>query len=226
MFRRIFACALILAAMFCMTGCGGDEKPAATNNTDPTPDKAVLAYAELLTHGKSDNAAAAGFTDADKIELGNAIVTGFVNSIAEVSPLSEKSVQAITKIFHEKFSKDMKFTATVKKDDAANPVVELKTTPIDYNAAVQGAGAIDEWIALVGMVGQLKADGVTDEQLKANNEVQNVAVTALTKFINAIPLQGEKTFDVTCNKIKDSDGKEHWAPADIDAFNKFLTGQK
>ena len=225
MFKRIFACALILAAMFCMTGCGG-EKPASTENNNPTPDKAVLAYAELTTYGKSDNAAAAGLTDKEKSDISNAIITGFAKSIAEVAPLSDNSLQAITKVFHEKFSKDMKFTATVKKDDAANPVVELKTTPIDYNAAVQGAGAIDEWIALVGMVGQLKADGVTDEQLKANNEVQNVAVTALTKFINAIPLQGEKTFDVTCNKVKDSDGKEHWAPADIDAFNKFLTGQK
>ena len=225
MFKRIFACALILAAMFCMTGCGG-EKPASTENNNATPDKAVLAYAELTTHGKSDNAAAAGLTDKEKSDISNAIITGFAKSIAEVAPLSDNSLQAITKVFHEKFSKDMKFTATVKKDDAANPVVELKTTPIDYNAAVQGAGAIDEWIALVGMVGQLKADGVTDEQLKANNEVQNVAVTALTKFINAIPLQGEKTFDVTCNKIKDSDGKEHWAPSDIDAFNKFLTGQK
>lgn len=224
MFRRIFTCALILAAMFCMTGCGGDEKPAATDNA--TADKAVLAYAEMLTHGKSDNAAAAGFTDKDKTDLGNAIITGFVNSIAEVAPLSEKSVQAITKVFHEKFSKDMKFTATVKKDDAKNPVVELKTTPMDSDGAIQAAGKNDEWIALVGIVGQLKADGATDDQLKANDDVQAAAVTALTKYINAIPMQAEQTFDVTCSQVKGSDGKMYWAPENPEALTKFITGQK
>lgn len=226
MFKRIFACTLILAAMFCMTGCGGDEKPAATNNTDPTPDKAVLAYAEMLTHGKTDNAAAAGFTDKEKTELGNAVVAGFVTSLAEVAPLNDKSVQAITKVYHEKFSKDMKFTATVKKDDAKNPVVEIKTTPMDSDAAIQAAGKNDEWIALVGMVGQLKADGATNDQLKANNDVQTAAVNALTKHINAIPLQSEKTLDVTCSQVKGSDGKMYWAPENPEALTTFITGQK
>lgn len=226
MFKRIFACALILAAMFCMTGCGGDEKPASTENNNATADKAVLAYAELLTHGKTDNAASAGFTDKDKTDLSNAIITSFVNSIAEVAPLNDKSVQAITKVFHEKFSKDMKFTATVKKDDAKNPVVELKTTPMDSDAAIQAAGKNDEWIALVGIVGQLKADGATNDQLKANDDVQTAAVNALTKYINAIPLQSEKTLDVTCSQVKGSDGKMYWAPENPEALTKFITGQK
>ena len=225
MFKRIFACALILAAMFCMTGCGG-EKPASTENNNATPDKAVLAYAELTTHGKSDNAAAAGLTDKEKSDISNAIITGFAKSIVEVAPLSDNSLQAITKVFHEKFSKDMKFTATVKKDDAANPVVELKTTPIDYNAAVQGAGAIDEWIALVGMVGQLKADGATDDQLKQNPEVQKLAVTAFTKYIEGVPFQEEKTFEVPCVKVDGSDGKVHWAPEDGKKLTDFVTGRK
>jgi len=81
-------------------------------------------------------------------------------------------------------------------------------------------------IALIGMVGQLKADGVTDEQLKANADVQKLAVTALTKYVDAIPLQGEKTFDVVCKEIKGSDGKTRWTPEDEDALVKFITGQK
>ena len=219
MYGRIFVCALILAATLCLAACGGEKQPANV-------DKAVLAYAQLATCGKSDNAEAAGLTEADQAEIAKTIADDLIAGIAEVVPLSDQSAQSVTAAFHERFAKDMKFTATVKKDDAKAPVVELKTTPIDYNGTLQAANKIDQWIALVGMVGQLKADGVTDEQLKANNEVQNVAVTALTKFVNAAPLQGEKTFDVTCAKIKGSDGKEHWAPADLDAFTKFLTGQQ
>ena len=216
---KIFVCALILAATFCIAACGGEKQ---TSNAD----KAVLAYAELMTQGKSDNATVADISDADKTEIAKTISANFIAGIAEVAPLNDESAQAVTAAFNERFAKDMKFTATIKTDDAAHPVVELKTTPIDYKAAVQGAGSIDEWLALVGMVGKLKADGATDAQLKSNADVQKLAVTALTKFVNAVPLQGEKTFDVTCDKVKGSDGKDHFAPADLDAFTKFLTGQQ
>ena len=180
----------------------------------------------MATQGKSDNAAAAGIPDADKAEIATTIVNGFFAGIAEVAPLNEQSAQTVAAAFYDKFAKDMKFTATVKKDDAKAPVVELKTTPMDYNGVLQAASKVDEWIALMGAVGQLKADGVTVDQLKANADVQKLAVDALTKIVNAAPMQGEKTFDVTCSKVKGSDGKEHWAPADLDAFTKFLTGQQ
>ncbi len=216
---KIFVCALILAATFCIAACGGEKQ---TSNAD----KAVLAYAELMTQGKSDNATVADISDADKTEIAKTISANFIAGIAEVAPLNDQSAQAVTAAFNERFAKDMKFTATIKTDDAAHPVVELKTTPIDYKAAVQGAGSIDEWLALVGMVGKLKADGATDAQLKSNADVQKLAVTALIKFVSSIPLQGEKTFDVTCDKVKGSDGKDHFAPADLDAFTKFLTGQQ
>ena len=216
---KIFVCALILAVTFCIAACGGEKQ---TSNAD----KAVLAYAELMTQGKSDNATVADISDADKTEIAKTISANFIAGIAEIAPLNDQSAQAVTAAFNERFAKDMKFTATIKTDDAAHPVVELKTTPIDYKATVQGAGSIDEWLALVGMVGKLKADGSTDAQLKSNADVQKLAVTALTKFVSSIPLQGEKTFDVTCDKVKGSDGKDHFAPADLDAFTKFLTGQQ
>lgn len=218
MYGRIFVCTLILAATFCIAACGGDKQ--ASN-----ADKAVLAYAQLVTQGKSDDAAAASITDADQAEIAKTIVNKFFAGIADIAPLNEQSAQAVTAAFYGKF-KDMKFTAAIKTNDANHPVVELKTTPMDYNGILQSAGRIDEWLALMGTVGQLKADGATDDQLKANKDFQTLAVTALTKVINSAAFQGEKTFDVTCDKVKGSDGKEHWAPADLDAFTKFITGQQ
>ena len=217
MLRKIFVCALTLVAIFCLVGCGGEQKSNA--------DKAVLAYAELITGGESANMAAAGISDADKNEIRKDVINAFVDGVKDVVPLTEQSADAVATKFYAKFKTEMKFQ-TLKKDDKEHPVVELKTTPMDQEGANKALAANDELIALVGMVGQLKADGMTDEQLKANAEVQKLAVTALTKFVEAIPLQGEKTFDVTCKEVKGSDGKTHWAPEDEDALVKFITGQK
>ena len=173
MYGRIFVCTLIFAATLCIAACGGDKQ--ASN-----ADKAVLAYAELTTQGKSDNAAAAGITEADQSEIAKTIVNKFFAGIADIAPLSEQSAQAVTAAFYEKF-KGMKFTAAIKTNDANHPVVELKTTPMDYNGILQSAGRIDEWLALMGTVGQLKADGATDDQLKANKDFQTLAVTALRR---------------------------------------------
>ena len=75
------------------------------------------------------------------------------------------------------------------------------------------------------MVGQLKSDGATDEQLKGNSKVQKLAVTALEKYIDNIPLQAEKSLDVTCEAVEGSDGKTIWVPKDLKIFKDFIRGQ-
>ena len=102
----------------------------------------------------------------------------------------------------------------------------MTTTPPDQIGANRAAVNNDELIALIGMVGQLKSDGATDEQLKENPDVQKLAITALKKYIDNIHFQPEKTFDVLCMKITGRDGNIHWAPANSEAFVNFLTGQQ
>lgn len=218
MIQKIFVCALVLVAIF-LCGCGSEKILG-------TADKAVLAYAEISMTGGSSNMSAAGFTEDDQKEIRRNMSNTFIDSMKNITPLSEESAQEVTKIYFDKLKGSVTFKATLAKDDPEHPIVELTTTPIDQGESAKTAAIKDdELLALIGMVGQLKSNGATDEQLKENPEVQKLAVTALAKYIDNIHFQPEKTFEVTCTKITGRDGNIHWAPANSEAFVNFLTGQ-
>ena len=218
MLRKIFICVLTLAALL-ISGCG-EEKIVGT------PDKAVLAYCEIITMGESPNMEAAGFTETDNKNLRNVIVKIFAESFNSIVPLSEESANTLANTFYENSKAKMTFQTKIKTEDSDKPVVELTATPLDMSKAVGVSGANDELIALIGMVGKLKSDGATDEQLKDNPEVQKLAVVAFSKSITEIPVQSEKTFEVPCEKVTGTDGNTHWAPADVSTLMDFIMGQK
>ena len=219
MLKKIFVCAVTFAMMLGLTGCG-------TEKVIGTPDKAVLAYAEIAMTGATDNMSAAGFTENDGNEIRYRVANTFVNAMKNITPLNQQTAEEVTKIYFDKLKDNVKFNVSLKKDDADRPIVQVTTTPIDQAETARTAAAgNDELLALIGMVGQLKADGATDDQLKENPDVQKLAVTALKKYIDNIRFRPEKTFDVPCVKVTGSDGKVHWAPLDSDAFINFLTGK-
>ena len=216
MLKKFFICALMLAAVV-IGGCGSDKVVG-------TPDKAVLAFAEMMTMGESANFEAAGFSEDDRKNLRKMIINIFAETFKGVVPLSDESADELSKIFYENSKAKMTFQAKVKTEDSTNPVVELTTTPLDLPKAA--AKVNDDFIALMGMVGKLKSDGATDDQLKTNPEVQKQAVVAFGKYINEIPVQAEKTFEVPCVKVDGSDGNVHWAPADGKVLMNFIVGEK
>ena len=215
MLKKIFVGVLMI---FLLSGCGSEKVLG-------TPDKAVLAYAEIFMTGDSKNLEAAGFSEAYKENIRAQMTEAFVESFKDIVPLTEESTATVVEKFYSRFKDEIKFQVTLKKDDAKNPVVELKTTPPDQIAANKAAVDNDELIALLGMVGQLKADGATDAQLKDNAEVQKLAVTAIEKYIDNVPLQEEKTLDVTCEAVTGADGKTLWVPKDLKIFKDFIRGQ-
>lgn len=218
MLKKFFICTLALAAI-CLTGCGAEK-------INGSPEKAVLAYAEISMFGESDNMSAAGFSESDKNEIRYQLANTFIDSMKPVAPLNDASAQEVTDLYFKHMKDKIKFQVTLKKDDGERPVVELTTTPIDQAASAKlAAGKNDEFLALIGMVGQLKSNGATDEQLKDNPEVQKLAVTALSKYIDNIHFHPEKTLEVPCKKMTGHDDNIHWAPVDENAFVKFLTGQ-
>ena len=216
MIKKIFVCALMLAAVV-LSGCGGGKVVG-------TPDKAVLAYCEIITMGESPNLAAAGFSEEDNKNLRKKIVNVFAESFAGVVPLSDESAEELAKIFYDNSKAKMTFQAKIKTDDAEHPVVELTMTP--FNLGKAAGTPNDNLIALMGMVGKLKSDGATDEQLKANAEVQELAVTAFGKYFGEISVREERTLEVPCDKVTGTDGQTHWAPADVNALTDFILGEK
>ena len=206
----------LILVLLLIAGCA-EEKVVGT------PDKAVLAYCEIITFGESPNLVSAGFSEDDNKNLRKMIIDVFAQTFKGVAPLSETSTEEIAKAFYENNKAKMTFSAKIKTEDSTRPIVELTTTPLDLPKA---AGKVnDDFIALMGMVGKLKADGATDDQLKDNRQVQKLAVSAFGKYIGEIPVQEEKTFEVPCAKVTGTDGKNHWAPADGKELMDFVIGR-
>lgn len=217
MLKKILICATMIASML-IIGCG-EEKIIGT------PDKAVLAYAEIAMTGESENLTAAGFSEDDKNKIRQAVANNFIASVGDIAPLSDASAQELAQIYFDRLKGNVTFKTTLKSN-GEKPIVELTTTPIDQAASAKSAGKNDELIALIGMVGKLKSDGVTEEQLKASPDVQKLAVNAFSKYIAGISFHPEKTFEIPCQKEDGADGNAHWAPVDGKKLIDNLTGQK
>ena len=216
MLKKFLFCILMLAGLL-LVGCGGSSK------VDGTPDKAILAYSEIVTMGESPNMAAAGFSEEDNKNLRKMMTKDFEESFNAIVPLSDQSADELANIFYANSKAKIKFQAKVKTDDAERPVVELTTTPFDMSNTANAYAPNDNLFALLGMVGKLKSDGATDEQLKSNPEVQKLAVDTFGKYLEELPIQPEKTCEVACRKVTGTDGNIHWAPDDVNALMDFIT---
>lgn len=217
MLRKILICAALTATLI-VAGCG-EEKIIGT------PDKAVLAYAETVMTGESANLSAGGLDEDDRNAIRKAVAATFIASMENIAPLSDDTAQEIAQKYFDKLKGNVALKTTLKSE-GAQPIVDLTTTTVDQAATAKIAAANnDELIALIGMVGKLKSDGATDEQIKDNPDVQKLAVSAVGKYIDGIVFRPEKTFEIPCQKVTGASGNTHWMPADGKALIDLLTGQ-
>ena len=239
MLRKILFGALTLLLALCLVGCGGKKEDAAKKDDaapkaeekaempSGSPDKAVLAYAQLYAYGviEDENMTAAGMTDKDIEQVQNQVIAPIVEAFKEY-PLSDESIAEMTGQYVAKLHTGMNMKATVKKEDATNPVVELTATTINQEGAAKVAEGNADLVALGTAYGELQAQGLTEEQLKESPEFQEFALESINKFIDEFPLNPESSIEVTCKVVQGSDGKMYWAPEDPTAVAKFVTGQK
>ena len=141
-------------------------------------------------------------------------------------PLSDESVAEMTGKYVEKLHMAMDMKTTVKKDDKEHPVVELTATTINQEGAAKVAEENADLVALGTAYGELKANGLSDEDLKTSEDFQKFAMESIDNYINEFPLNETATLEVTCKAVEGSDGKMYWAPEDPTAVAKFVTGQK
>ena len=241
MLRKVLFGALTLLLALCLVGCGGDKKSAGDAKKDDaaqkteeaakapegSPDKAVLAYAQLYAYGiiEDENQAAAGMTEKDIEAVQEKVLSPIVEAFKEY-PLSDESIAEMTGQYVAKLHTGMNMKATVKKEDATNPVVELTATTINQEGAAKVAEGNADLVALGTAYGELQAQGLTEEQLKESPEFQEFALESINNFIGEFPLNPESSIEVTCKAVQGSDGKMYWAPEDPTAVAKFVTGQK
>lgn len=236
MLRKVLFGALTLLLALSLVGCGGkkdggaakpDESKPAEVAVEGSPDKAVLAYAQLHAYGTiaDENKAAAGMTDADIEKVQEQVITPFVDAF-KVYPLSDESVKTMEEQYVEKLHAAMNIKATIKTEDKEHPVVTLTATTIDMEGVAKIVETNADLVALGSAYGELRAQGLTEEQLKESPEFQQFAVESVSNFINEFPFNPEAGIDVTCDIVKGSDGKSYWTPQDPAAVEKFVSGQK
>ena len=237
MVRKVLFGALTLLLALWMVGCGGKKDEGGDAKKDDAKvevaapefgaDKAVLAYAQLYAYGviEDENQKAAGMTEADIEKVQEQVIAPLVEAFKQY-PLSEESVAEMTGQYIAKLHAGMDMKTTIKKDDKEHPVVELTATTLNQEGANKVAENNADLVALGTAYGELQAQGLTEEQLKASPEFQQFALESIDKFINEFPLNPESSIEVTCEVVEGSDGKTYWAPQDPEAIAKFVTGQK
>ena len=221
MMKKVLFMALTILLTLSLVGCGGGDTPAekpAQEKKDVTADKAIVTYAELLMTGESATAGDLGLTDAEKAEIVNFIAKESIEMGGNAIPLSEKSAQTIADKMHEKFKQHMKFTATIKKDDAEHPVVEIKTAPLIASSA-NSEEIIKEATALVEMNTQLQESGSTPDQIRENSNFQAMAIKVCLAPLESYVPGEEKAFEIKCTKVNG-----HWAPENVKDLYYLLTG--
>ena len=228
MFRKSFTALMALVLMVLVAGCGnsggGEQKKAEVEKPQYAADQAIMGYAELYAFGVTEHMTEAGLTDNDVKPVEEKIIGDLVNSFSQF-PLNEENVANMMGKYVEVFDKAMGIKTTLKTDDPENPVVTLTARTINQAGATEAATQNEDLLALGMAMGALEASGITVDELKQNDEFQAAAVEAITKFIESIPMNEEKSIDITCEKVKGVGDKLYWAPKDPNEVMNFVQGK-
>ena len=237
MLKKLLFGALTCLLALTLVGCGGkkdeakpaDNKPAAEEKVEVAKpvvaaDKAILAYAQLFAYGVPEDPKAAGMTDEDTKPAEEKIIGSLLQAFSQF-PLSDENVQNATASYIEKLHNGMEIKVELKKDDPAQPVVEVSVEPLDVAGANKVAATNEDLKALGEALQELHAQGITDEQLKENPEFQDAVLQVIDNFTNEYPLKPRVSKEFNCKIVEGSDGKTYWAPADPEELAKFVSGQ-
>ena len=218
MLRKLFSAALI-AATILLTACG-QKLPEAS------ADKAVTAYAQLYTCGTIDDELrpTVNLSDGDIAEA-RARLVKFLTDAVEKYPLADETIDAIAKKLLDRLHSIMGIKAAIKAD-GEHPTVELVATTINLDFVKSFAAEDDNVVVLKSRLDELKAQGVTDDELKADLEFQKLALDAIGGFVSEIFLNEEATILVPCKIVTGADGKLYWQPEDVQAIARFISGQQ
>ena len=187
-------------------------------------DKAILAYAEVYAFGDSKNSRYIGLSKDDITKLKRQVAAKFADDFKEFC-LSEESLNKLTDVYIKKFKSDMKIKTTLKEKNESSPVVNLTANILNNESYENQANNDKNLQALVFSTLGLKEQGKTNADLLSDSVFQKTSVDCITKFINGLSINQQKTISVKCKKIKGEDGKFYWEPQDPEAVMNFVQGK-
>ncbi len=193
---------MVAVLVFFVAGCG-QQKPKES------ADKAVVAWADLLFSGETENPEKIGVEKADMDEYHSIAHDYYIKQFdLEKFHLSADTQDEVATHLINEYNDKIHLTAKIKKDDDKNPVVTLSYTPLDIGALKKDMAADPAIAELFQAVQALNATGVNGQQIDGWD------ADASQRLINAftdLPVQGEKTIDVTCDLVE-KDGQTLWIP--------------
>lgn len=217
MLRKIFSVTILLTLL--LTACG-QKLP------EVDADKAVTAYAQLYTCGTIDDDLkhAVNLSDGDIAEARAQIVAPLIRAL-EQYPLADETIRGLTEKFLDRLQHVMDIKVKLKDGDKERPTVELVTTTINPATVEIFAEEDDGLNALKAQLAELKAQGLTDDEIKRNPEVQSFALDGLGKFLGDFNMNEKATILVPCKIVADANGKLYWQPEYVQAIARHITGQ-
>lgn len=220
MLKKILFGTLTILLTLSLVGCGKKlpEVPA---------DKAVLAYAQLYSYGSADdeNLKATNLSEADIEKIREQIFEPISQDISKYA-INEETVKALREKFFDRIKAISMINVTIIKDDKENPVVELITPSINKEFSTVLAEEDKGFLAFKTTLAELRAQGLTDEQLKASPEFQKFALDSIGEFVSGFTMNEKATINVTCEIVEGSDGKVYWKPKDEQAIKNYIMGIK
>lgn len=220
MLKKILFGTLTILLTLGLVGCGKKlpEVPA---------DKAVLAYAQLYSYGSADdeNLKATNLSEADIEKIREQIFEPISQDISKYA-INEETVKALREKFFDRIKAISMINVTIIKDDKENPVVELITPSINKEFSTFLIEEDVGFTAFKTTLAELRAQGLTDEQLKASPEFQKFALDSIGEFVSGFTMNEKATINVTCEIVEGSDGKSYWKPKDEQAIKNYIMGIK
>ena len=189
-----------------------------------TAPEAILAYAQLYAYGLPEAPDAAGMTEKIVQSVQVKVISDVLNSFRQY-PISEETAQAATTEYLAKLHGLMNIRTTLKTDDETKPVVELTASVLDNEGTDKVAETDRNLVKLGTRLGILRSRGMTDEQIKVDEDFQKFALDCLDKFTDNFPFRDEASIDIVCQAINGEDGKTYWAPVAPETIAQFVTGQ-
>ncbi|MBQ9487313.1 MAG: hypothetical protein IJU91_05890 [Selenomonadaceae bacterium] len=220
MLKKSFAVFMAAFLIIFAAGCGNDKPKISA-------DKSIAAWTELYATGTSSHLTDAGIPADSEKEVADTLNKIIGDQFKEF-PLSDSNVEEATKYYLNHLKNITKVQTSLKKDDAKNPVVEVKATMIDNNVTEDMNKLIQEnegIKALMELVQKATAMGQNIDDMKKDAAVQNIALESIKLFIDNLPTT-ERTLDVTCTLGKGDDGKTlYWMPEDPEKLAVFAQGR-
>ncbi len=136
-------------------------------------------------------------------------------------PLSHETLADVKSKYFAKLKNSMNIRAKLKSNDEEHPIVTLTAATIDRQRAAQLGSQGKDMLTVAVMKRLKQSEGVSETALRSDAEFQQTTLVSIEKFIDQIPMNGERSLDVRCDRVE-RDGKYYYIPSDLSTLKNFI----